>query len=153
MLLDPTKPSNKHFVYAVSASTIISTWMQNAHIPKLRFSRDRDVGITAYLTLVSFWFYKGIDPKILAPVFFADPAGAVIGKTMSNLSLNVPIYKSKTLFGSIAVFSFTYMTLSYDAGPREKALISLAATIGEALGGEWDNAVIAAVVMGGWCWI
>ena len=39
---------------------------------------------TIYLLLVSAWFYAELSPLILAPVFFADPAGAVVGKWCSR---------------------------------------------------------------------
>ncbi|GMI43323.1 hypothetical protein TrCOL_g6052 [Triparma columacea] len=150
MLLSPHSPANRTFVYLVALSTISTTWSLIPSLPKLRFSRERDVGITAYLTLVSIWFNLKMDPKILAPVFFADPAGAVVGRTMSSLGLNVRVYGSKTLFGSMAVGGFTYLCVMYECKGWERLVISAAATVGEAIGGEWDNAVIAAVVLGGW---
>ncbi|GMH60268.1 hypothetical protein TrRE_jg7723, partial [Triparma retinervis] len=88
MLLSPLEAKNRTFVHLVAASTILTTWSIIPNLPKLRFSRERDVGITAYLTLVSAWFHLEMDPKILAPVFFADPAGAVVGRLMSRLGLN-----------------------------------------------------------------
>ena len=55
-------------------------------------------GARADLLLVSGWFYLELDPRLLAPVFFADPAGAVVGKTLSRHlpALNPPWYQKKT---------------------------------------------------------
>ena len=48
------------------------------------------------------------------------------------------------------MFVFTYLCVMYECKGWERLAISAAATVGEAIGGEWDNAVIAAVVLGGW---
>ena len=69
---------------------------------------------------------------------------------MSKLALNVRVYGDKTLLGSMAVFAGTYLTISYECTDSARVLISAAACVGEALGGEWDNAVIAGIVLAGW---
>ena len=66
------------FVWLVSASSIAMTWNLSP-LPAFRFSRPKDIGVTVYLCLVSVWFLQQLPAPILAPVFFADPAGAVIG--------------------------------------------------------------------------
>ena len=48
---------------------------------------------------MSCWFYLQLDPRLLAPVFFADPAGAVVGKTLTRHlpALNPTWYQKKTV--------------------------------------------------------
>ena len=83
MLLDSKSASARYFVWGVASSSIMMTWNLSP-LPAFRFSRRGDVGITIYLLLVSAWFYAELSPLILAPVFFADPAGAVVGKWCSR---------------------------------------------------------------------
>ena len=84
MLLDPSIWLDRVFVWCVAASSIAMTWGLSP-IPAFRFSRPNDIGVTAYLSLVSVWFYLGLPPPVLAPVFFADPAGAIVGKSAASL--------------------------------------------------------------------
>ena len=41
----------------------------------------------------------------LAPLFFADPAGAVFGKFFSKINLNIVWWENKTIIGSVRKFS------------------------------------------------
>eukprot|EP00518_Triparma_eleuthera_P001878 CAMPEP_0182454922 /NCGR_PEP_ID=MMETSP1319-20130603/1334_1 /TAXON_ID=172717 /ORGANISM="Bolidomonas pacifica, Strain RCC208" /LENGTH=182 /DNA_ID=CAMNT_0024652951 /DNA_START=48 /DNA_END=592 /DNA_ORIENTATION=- len=113
MRLLPAEPLDRHFVYAVSLASILMTWLPNSPV-KFRFTRPSDVGVTAYLLIVSAWFYLRMDPTVLGPVFFADPAGAVVGKAMSRLGFNARWHggTSKTVLGTAAVFVVTYFTAS-----------------------------------------
>ena len=79
MLLDAAKPECRSFVWAVAASSVALTW-DLLPLPPFRFASPRDVGVTVYLALISAWFYLQLPATILAPLFFADPAGAVVGK-------------------------------------------------------------------------
>jgi len=78
MMLDSHHLVCRIFVWLVSASSIAMTWNLSP-LPAFRFSRPKDIGVTVYLCLVSVWFLQQLPAPILAPVFFADPAGAVIG--------------------------------------------------------------------------
>jgi hypothetical protein len=84
MLLDSTRLDARLFVWSVAASSIAMTWNLSP-LPPFRFARPRDVGITVYLILVSCWFYASLPPTILAPLFFADPAGAVVCFCLSTI--------------------------------------------------------------------
>ena len=54
-----------------------------------------------------------LPPPILAPLFFADPAGAVVGKWATrNLPCNPRVYQQKTLCGSLAVLLLTPAALA-----------------------------------------
>ena len=127
------------------------TW-EVSPLPPFRFSRKHDVGITIYLILVSIWFLLQISPLILAPVFFADPAGAVVGKWFSrNIpKFNPAWYEKKTILGTLAVVSLTFATITFDCSMTERIIISIAAGIAEAIGGDYDNLFLAAVVLSGW---
>jgi hypothetical protein len=152
MLLDSSRLDSQLFVWAVSISSILMTWNLSP-IPPFRFARARDVGITGYLVLVSFWFWLSLDPTILAPLFFADPAGAVVGKWASRVlgsQVNYPWYGKKTIVGSAAVFVMTFVTITFTSSVYERLVISSAATFVEAIGGDYDNLGIAAVVLYAW---
>lgn len=90
MLLDSTRLDARLFVWSVAASSIAMTWNLSP-LPPFRFARPRDVGITVYLILVSCWFYAKLPPTILAPLFFADPAGAVVCFYASASRPSIPV--------------------------------------------------------------
>jgi hypothetical protein len=153
MMLNPTRLDARCFVWAVAVSSIAMTWNLSP-LPAFRFSRPHDVGVTAYLLLVSAWFYLRLPVTILAPVFFADPAGAVVGKLCSHLvpRLNPTWCGRKTVLGSAAVLGFTYVSITFPCSATERTAIAVLAAIAEALGGDYDNLALAAVVLGGWRW-
>ena len=82
MMLDSKRLECRLFVWSVAGSSIAMTWNMSP-LPPFRFARPKDVGITAYLILVSAWFFLQLPAPILAPLFFADPAGAVVRRTPS----------------------------------------------------------------------
>ena len=149
MLLDSTSLHARLFVWSVAASSIAMTWNLSP-LPPFRFSREKDVGITVYLLLVSGWFYLEMPILILAPLFFADPAGAVIGKACTRAGINREWYGRKTVAGTAAVFLFTWATITYPCSGFEARAIASVAAIAEAVGGEYDNLAIGAVVLIGW---
>jgi len=153
MLLDPTHLGARIFVWSVAAGSIAMTWGLSP-IPPFRFARLSDVGVTAYLTLVSAWFALQLPPTILAPVFFADPAGAVVGKACSQRfgRFNLAWYQHKTVCGSLAVFAFTLFSVTYSCTTLQRVAIAAAAALAEAVGGEYDNLALATVVLIGWAW-
>ena len=118
-------------------------------VPNFWFATRRDKGVTLYLILVSTWVYLGLSLRVLAPVFLADPAGAVIGKLMTNLfpKDNRQWIGSKTIAGSLAVVIVTVATLFQPIETIPRLAVSLLATLGEAIGGPYDNLVIALVVI------
>ena len=112
-LLDAAKPECRSFVWAVAASSVALTW-DLLPLPPFRFASPRDVGVTVYLALISAWFYLQLPATILAPLFFADPAGAVVGKWASRtLPANPRVYGQKTACGSLAVLLATFATTTY----------------------------------------
>mmetsp|Transcript_30359 Transcript_30359/g.66581 ORF Transcript_30359/g.66581 Transcript_30359/m.66581 type:complete len:240 (-) Transcript_30359:54-773(-) len=151
MLMDSSQLRARLFIWAVAASSIAITW-NLAPIPAFRFARPRDVGVTTYLLLVSVWFYMQLPAQILAPVFFADPAGAIVGKFASTYipRYNPRWYQQKTLLGSTAVFLLTFATIAYECTLRKRVLVAVAAMLAEAVGGELDNLALACVVVFSW---
>ena len=78
-----------------------------------RFGKERDKGITIYLVFVSIWFYCSLSPKLLSPLFFSDPSGAIVGKffTRKFPKCNKVWYGQKTIMSSLAVFIVTVICL------------------------------------------
>jgi hypothetical protein len=138
------------FIYAVAVSSLTMNWqIFPTLLPNFWFGAPRDIGITLYLILVATWVYARLSLKILAPVFLADPAGAVVGKYMSHKfpKYNKQWIGSKTVAGSFAVFLATYLSLHSPAQPVPRVFVAALAALGEAVGGAYDNLVIAAVVV------
>mmetsp|Transcript_99723 Transcript_99723/g.321281 ORF Transcript_99723/g.321281 Transcript_99723/m.321281 type:complete len:99 (-) Transcript_99723:89-385(-) len=90
--------------------------------------------------------------RALAPLFFADPAGAVVGKFCSRRGWNVVWYENKTVMGTLAVFIFAMLSIDVPwVFPRVALGVLCAAA--EAFGGKtFDNAVIAIPALGGWAY-
>ena len=138
------------FIYLSSMVSLVMNWEVFPSIfPNFWFGTARDKGITLFLVLVSLWVYLGLPLRVLGPVFLADPAGAVVGKYMSTVfpKGNKKWIGSKTLAGSVAVFVVTFASLYSPRDPLTRGAVALLATLGEALGGAYDNLVIALVVV------
>eukprot|EP00419_Tripos_fusus_P027841 CAMPEP_0172726396 /NCGR_PEP_ID=MMETSP1074-20121228/90599_1 /TAXON_ID=2916 /ORGANISM="Ceratium fusus, Strain PA161109" /LENGTH=133 /DNA_ID=CAMNT_0013553399 /DNA_START=321 /DNA_END=722 /DNA_ORIENTATION=- len=119
-------------------------------IPEFRFGELYDAGISIYLLIVGSWFYLQMPIRALAPLFFADPAGAVVGKYCSERGINFAWWQNKTIMGTLAVFVFAVLSLDV---PELLPRIALGAccALAEAFGGKtFDNAVIAVPVIGSW---
>jgi len=150
MLLNCDYRFSRWFVYALSAGSLIMNWeVFPSLLPNFWFGTARDKGITIYLILVSLWVYMGWSLRILAPVFFADPAGAVVGKWMTQHfpKDNKKWIGDKTVIGSLAVFLTTFISLYKPVTTLPRIAVSLLATFAEAIGGSYDNLMIALVVV------
>jgi hypothetical protein len=152
LLLDPTDWRARYFVYLVVLSSLAMTWNLAPGIKPFRFGSSRDVGITVYLLLVGIWFYLQYAPQVLAPVFFADPGGAVVGKTVDKYAphWNLQWCGRKTICGSAAVFMLALLSLPGSLPVLPRLTIAAFATLGEAVGGAYDNLLVALVSVGGW---
>jgi len=151
IFLDPNDAISRYSVFAIAVSSILMTWgfTRPIGIQPFRFGKERDIGMTIYLILVFFWFFFRLPPAALSPLFFADPAGAVVGKNVESSKL----YGPKSVAGSSAVFVFIFATLLIFYPPMSMIKIitlSLTGTIAELLGGDYDNFFIAIVVIGGY---
>ena len=90
---------------------------------------------------------------ILAPLFFADPAGAVVGKACSKTlgqRYNPRWYQQKTILGTAAVFTLTYATITFPCTTLARLRIAAFAAAAEGVGGDYDNLALAAVVLISW---
>ena len=147
--LDQTDYLARWFVYCVAFSSLVMVWEMG--IPfQFRYAKVRDIGISLYLTIVVIFFYFQVPLHIIQPVFFADPMGAIVGKGLSRLKLYNPTWiGTKTIGGTFAVFIACFLTLTFGTTP-EKLLISILAALFEGLSMEYDNLMIAAVVMCGY---
>mmetsp|Transcript_81822 Transcript_81822/g.128865 ORF Transcript_81822/g.128865 Transcript_81822/m.128865 type:complete len:208 (+) Transcript_81822:48-671(+) len=151
LLLDPTDALARYFVYLVVVTSLSMTWkVWPSFLPTFRFGQDYDAGITGYLAIVGTWFYMQNPVRVLAPLFFADPAGAVCGKYFTKKGLNKNWYENKSIMGSLAVFLFAYLSLS-TASTQRRVVLAFLCMLAEALGGKtYDNLAIASVVIGSW---
>mmetsp|Transcript_17654 Transcript_17654/g.39971 ORF Transcript_17654/g.39971 Transcript_17654/m.39971 type:complete len:201 (-) Transcript_17654:129-731(-) len=151
LLLDSTDPVARCYVYLVVVTSLALTWrMVPEWVPHLRFGDLYDAGITIYLLIVAAWFYLQQPVRALAPLFFADPAGAIVGKFCSKRGFNAVWYENKTIMGTIAVFVFAAISLDVP-GVGPKIFLATICALAEAFGGKtFDNAFIAIPVIGGW---
>ena len=88
--------------------------------------------------------------EIINPVFFADPLGALVGKSLTTSGINNPRWVGeKTVGGSLAVFLASYLTLTFGS-QSFKLFLSLVITLMEGLTLEFDNLFITATVITGY---
>jgi len=156
LMLDSSSASARGAAWLIGVSSILMTWnvTKAVGIQPFRFGGERDVGITIYLSIVMLWFYAQLPIIALSPMFFADPAGAIVGKYLTRNGFNNPAwYDKKTVGGSAAVLVFTAATLRIFYPPMPAmtlALLSAASVLAEAVGGAYDNICLAAAVIGGY---
>ena len=165
LLLDPALALCRWYVYLVVVSSLSMTWLSN--FPNWRFGVKYDRGITVYVTLVGAWFHLRAPIQVLLPMFLADPAGAVVGECKIFLhfiflfsgkyvsgtfgaGVNPAWYGRKTVFGSLAVFIVTMLTLHSPPALDQRLVVSSLATLAEAVSEKYDNLLLAAVVVMAW---
>ena len=67
-------------IYAKCVIGLIMNWeLLPRALPDFWFAVPDDLGITIYLLVVLIWVWMGHRLRVLAPVFLADPAGAIFG--------------------------------------------------------------------------
>ena len=102
----------------------------------LRFADKLDKGILSYCYIILFCLVFNVPLLNIKPLFYADPFGAIIGKTIPFVGW----CNQKTISGSSAVFIVSVLTLY---GNIYNVLISaFTLTIIEGISGKWDNTVI-----------
>lgn len=154
LTLDSRQADARAAMWIITFSSIAMTWnlTKAVGIKPFRFGAEKDVGITIYLCLVTWWFYAQLPLAALSPMFFADPAGAVVGKFLTRNGFpNRTWYLNKTVGGSAAVLLVTAATLLVFYPPMPAVLLaglSVGAVVAEALGGQYDNLFLAGVVIG-----
>jgi len=153
---DSRKPQARMLVYLIGIFSLAMTWELIPGLRPFRFGKSRDIGMTVYLVVAMLWFWLELPIVVLAPMFFADPAGAVVGKWLSSLKdrgvLN-PVWwrgggTTKTVGGSAAVLVFTALTFAAPATPAQRLVVGALAVLAEALGGAFDNLLLVLCVVG-----
>ena len=99
----------------------------------------KDLGIFSYSVSCFLCLALSVPYSEMAPLFYADPAGAIIGRTIQSPQ----IWNNKTIAGSTAVFGTTFITLPSSYEVHEKLVLSTIITIIELFGGEIDNSLIS----------
>merc|ERR1740121_1008435 len=151
LLLDSDDPVARYFIYSVVCSSLAMTWrLVPSWVPAFRFGDLYDAGITIYLLIVGAWFHLRLPVRALAPLFFAAPSGAVVGKFCTRRGFNRNWYENKSVMGTLAVLLFAFLSLDVP-GARERACLAAVCALAEAFGGKtYDNLVISVPVLGSW---
>ena len=67
----------------------------------------KDIGIFGYVIACCLCLYLMVPYSEIAPLFYADPMGAIIGKTIESPK----IWENKTLAGTSAIFGTSLLTI------------------------------------------
>lgn len=102
------------------------------------FARNKDLGILGYTLISSVCAHRRIPFKSMGPMFFADPMGAIVGRTLPR-RINPVLFGKKTLGGSLAVSIASYVSTD---DPKQKLENALFIPYIELLGGPFDNSLI-----------
>jgi len=154
--LDSRSPQARWFVYLFGIFGLVLTWELIPRLQPFRWGRKHDVGMTVYSLVAMLWFWLEMPVHVLAPMFFADPAGAIVGRSLSGLKeygVHNPIWwqregVTKTVGGSAAVLFFTAITFAGPATLLQRLVVGAVAVLAEALGGAYDNLLLVLVVVG-----
>tara|TARA_B100001173_G_C15936605_1_gene525213 strand:+ start:496 stop:1074 length:579 start_codon:yes stop_codon:yes gene_type:complete len=137
---DISDPNVINAIYTSSLIVVTSTTLNGIkHISKGRTSDGiiKDIGIFSYVLACSMCLLLEVPYSEMSPLFYADPAGAIFGRTIDSQKL----YENKTLAGTSAVLSTAIITSS--GGLDEKLLSGVMIMFIELFGGKIDNALIA----------
>lgn len=126
---DPLFRLSTYVVTVVAILVVCST--------KLHFTDMRDVGVSTYLLICSACVALRIPLIHLAPFFYADPMGAIVGLNIHTTN----IVGDKSLAGTIAVFATSALTLG-ETHLSNKIATALLLAIIELVCGKWDNMAI-----------
>tara|TARA_B100000902_G_scaffold399012_3_gene467974 strand:+ start:777 stop:1349 length:573 start_codon:yes stop_codon:yes gene_type:complete len=97
----------------------------------------KDIGIFGYVIACCLCLYLMVPYSEIAPLFYADPMGAIIGKTIESPK----IWENKTLAGTSAIFGTSLLTI--DGNIEDKIITSSIITLIELFGNKVDNSLIA----------
>lgn len=137
ILTDFSDPWARLGLYAVVLANVAALRMRATY----HFSDARDVGITSYLLFCALTAWCGLPFWTMAPLFYADPAGALVGRSVDTPKL----VGSKSVGGTLAVFAVATCTMFGSSWAMAlwhgAALAAL-----ELCAGKWDNPAIG-------CWL
>ena len=111
------------------------------HMPFLHAKRV-DPGVTTYLLTCSACVAYGVRFVDMGPLFFADPMGAVVGRTLRTPRL----VGNKTWGGTLAVWLTAALTWN-DTNLASCALGATLIAATELFAGDYDNPCIAGILM------
>ena len=96
----------------------------------------KDIGIFGYVMSCCICLLLSVPYSEISPLFYSDPAGAIIGRTIDSPK----IWENKTIAGTSAVVGTTFITTHGDI--PEKIIISIIVAFIELFGGKIDNSLI-----------
>ena len=143
---DVSDPEVVTGIYA--ASTAVAGYTTFKGFEQLSAGREtegvvKDMGIFSYAIACCSCLALSIPYQAMAPLFYADPAGAIVGRLSQNTT--IPLYQDKSVQGTVAVF--TAAALSTDQELPEKLLVGILVATIELFGGKIDNSLIALFLM------
>ena len=136
-------------VYVVTALTLALTaagllgsaapthWMRFLHT-----GVSIDPGVVFYVCICSFACAVRLPFVTLLPLFTADPAGAIVGRSISTPKL----YGSKSVGGTAAVFVTAFLTLN-EADALNRLVGALVIAVLELYSGDYDNPAIGGFLL------
>lgn len=125
------------FVLATALIAILSCIFK-----PFRFASHYDKGVIAYNILAGGWVLSGFPLRALAPMFYADPLGAIVGRMVKS-----PRWiRNKTVAGSLAVFLATFLS-AHTVAFSHRLLLACCCTLLEGLGGDYDNVTMSCALV------
>lgn len=138
---DISDPSVVSGIYTAGASVIGGLTVTNGikHISDGRRTDGivKDIGIFGYVASCCLCLVLSVPYSEMSPLFYADPAGAIIGRTIESPK----IWENKTIAGTGAVFGTAFVTSTGDI--PEKLVVSILIAMIELFGGKIDNLLIS----------
>jgi len=101
----------------------------------------KDIGVFGYIVACFTCLLLTVPYDEIAPLFYADPAGAIVGRTTNTTK----IWENKTIAGTNAVFCTSLLTTHGEI--PEKIFVATIITMIELFGGKIDNSLIAAFLI------
>ena len=138
MLSDASDPYFRCCVYAVTGVVLVGVGSTRT----FHFAAVRDVGIMSYLTFCSVVTLVGVPFWRIAPLFYADPCGAIVGRTVNTPKL----VGDKSVGGTLSVAAVAALTL-FDAPFWWRLVHGAAIAAIELLAGKWDNPAIGCYLL------
>lgn len=135
ILADATDPLLAYGIYAVTLGFVAIV-----SVRKLHFADVGDVGIINYLIFCSICVSTGVPFSKVAPLFYADPMGAIVGRNLRTVEL---WGTGKSLGGTLAVFGTALLTFTDGTWASRAFAAGMIAAI-ELFSGKWDNPAIGA---------
>ena len=97
----------------------------------------KDIGIFGYTVACMAALLLSVSYSDMAPLFYADPAGAIVGRSFNTTK----IYDEKSIGGTGAVFATAALTT--DGELEERVMAGSVIALIELFGGKIDNSLIA----------